>query len=81
MVGTDEFFITLNKTIDSDAERERLTKEIQYLQGFLKSVNAKLSNERFIQNAKVEVVEIERRKKEDAESKIKTLEESLNVLS
>ena len=81
LVGTDEFFITLNTSLDADAERERLTKEIEYLQGFLKSVNAKLSNERFVQNAKAEVVEVERRKKEDAESKIKALEESLNVIS
>ena len=81
MVGTDEFFVTLNETLDVDAERERLTKEIDYLQGFLKSVDAKLSNERFVKNAKTEVVEIERRKKEDAEAKIKILEESLSILS
>ncbi len=81
MVGTDEFFMTLHETLDVDAERERLTKEIDYLQGFLKSVDAKLSNERFVKNAKAEVVDIERRKKEDAEAKIKMLEDSLSVLS
>ena len=81
MVGTDEFFMTLHETLDVDAERERLNKEIDYLQGFLKSVDTKLSNERFVKNAKAEVVEIERRKKEDAEAKIKMLEDSLSVLS
>jgi valyl-tRNA synthetase len=80
MVGNDEFFILLNENVDLDAERERLTKELEYLQGFLKSVDAKLSNERFVQNAKPEIIENERNKKADAESKIKTITESLALL-
>jgi valyl-tRNA synthetase len=81
MAGTDEFFVSLADNIDVDAERERLEKEIEYLKGFLKSVEAKLSNERFVQNAKAEVVDNERRKQEDAQSKIRILEESLEALA
>ena len=80
MVGNDEFFIVLNENIDLEAEKERLTKELQYLQGFLKSVDAKLSNERFVQNAKKEVIDNERNKKADTELKIQTITESLNAL-
>eukprot|EP01133_Synstelium_polycarpum_P013985 gene13985-16489_t len=80
MVGNDEFFIQLNETIDVEAEKERLNAELVYLQGFLKSVNAKLGNERFVQNAKAEVIQNERNKQADAESKIRIIEESLSVL-
>ena len=54
-----------------------MLKELEYLRGFLISVEKKLSNERFVQNAKPEIVELEKRKKADAEIKIKTLEEGL----
>ena len=77
MVGKDEFFIPLNENVDLGAEKERLTKELEYLQGFLKSVDAKLSNERFVQNAKPEIIENERNKKADAESKMAIIKESL----
>lgn len=80
MVEKDEFFIVLNENVDLDAERERLTKELEYLQGFLKSVDAKLSNERFVQNAKPEIIANERNKKADAESKIQIITESLAIL-
>ncbi|WAC40525.1 valine--tRNA ligase [Pedobacter sp. SL55] len=80
MVGKDEFFIPLSQNVDADAEKERLTKELAYLQGFLKSVDAKLSNERFVQNAKPEIIENERNKKADAESKIEIIKESLAAL-
>ncbi len=80
MVGNDEFFIVLNENIDLEAEKERLTKELEYLQGFLKSVDAKLSNERFVQNAKPEIIANERNKKADAESKINSITESLRAL-
>ena len=81
MVGTDEFFVTLNQTLDLEAERDRINKEIAYLQGFLKSMNTKLSNERFVQNAKPEIIAIENRKKEDAEAKIKALADSLQSVN
>ncbi|WP_432713473.1 valine--tRNA ligase [Pedobacter sp.] len=80
MVGNDEFFILLNEEIDVDAEIDRLKTELTYLQGFLKSVDAKLGNERFVQNAKPEVVENEKNKKADAEGKIKIIEENLQAL-
>jgi valyl-tRNA synthetase len=80
MAGRDEFFIPLAGNIDVEAEKERITKEIAYLNGFLKAVNAKLSNERFVQNAKPEIVAVEQNKKADAEAKIAILEESLRTL-
>ncbi|MBU0696298.1 MAG: valine--tRNA ligase [Bacteroidetes bacterium] len=80
MAGRDEFFIPLEGNIDAEAEKDRIVKEIEYLQGFLKSVNAKLSNERFVQNAKPEIITNEQNKKADAEAKIQILEESLGAL-
>ncbi|WP_316779896.1 valine--tRNA ligase [Pedobacter antarcticus] len=80
MVGKDEFFVQLNETIDVEAEKIRLNEDLVYLQGFLKSVDAKLSNERFVQNAKPEIIQNERNKKADAESKIAIIEESLSAL-
>lgn len=79
MVANDEFFIVLNENIDLGAEKERLTKELDYLLGFLKAVDAKLSNERFVQNAKPEIIANERNKKADAESKIKIINENLAI--
>jgi valyl-tRNA synthetase len=55
-------------------------KDLDYQKGFLVSVEKKLGNERFVQNAKAEVIEIERKKKADAEAKIKAIEESLASL-
>lgn len=81
LAGKDEFFVSLENNIDTEVERERLKKEIEYLNGFLHSVEAKLSNERFVQNAKKEVVENERRKKEDALSKLKILEAGLHAIT
>ncbi|WP_411274420.1 valine--tRNA ligase [Daejeonella sp.] len=81
IAGTDEFFVPLADSLDLDAEKERLEKELDYLKGFLKSVEAKLSNERFVQNANATVVENERRKKDDALSKIKILDDSLAGLN
>jgi len=80
MAGKDEFFIPLTENIDVEAERERLNADLVYLQGFLKSVDSKLSNERFVQNAKPEIIANERNKKADAEAKIKIIEESLAIL-
>jgi valyl-tRNA synthetase len=80
MVGSDEFYIPLEENIDVEAEKERLNGELNYLEGFLKSVNAKLNNERFVQNAKPEIIQNERNKKADAESKIAIIRESLSSL-
>ncbi len=80
LAGKDECYIALENNIDVDAEKERIGKEIEYLKGFLVSVEKKLSNERFVQNAKPEIVQNEQNKKDDAIAKIKILEESLESL-
>jgi Valyl-tRNA synthetase len=80
LAGKDECYVLLENNIDVDAERERIEKELDYLKGFLVSVDKKLSNERFVQNAKPEIVENEKSKKADAEAKIKILQDSLATL-
>jgi len=81
LVGTDEFYIPLGGTIDPEAEKERIEKEIAYLKGLLKSIEAKLSNEKFMQNAKPEIITNELKKKADTEAKIKSLTDNLNGLA
>ncbi len=81
LVGTTEFSVPLGNNIDIEAELKRLNDELKYLEGFLKSVAAKLSNEKFVANAKPEIVENERKKQADAESKIKTIKESIANLN
>lgn len=81
LVGTTEYAVPLGNNIDVEAELKKLNDELVYLQGFLKSVTAKLSNEKFVANAKPEIVANERKKQADAESKIKTIEESIASLS
>jgi len=80
VVQKDKFYIETEKEIDTASQKEQLLKDLDYLKGFLLSVEKKLGNERFVQNAKQEVIEIERRKKSDAEAKIKAIEESLQSL-
>lgn len=77
VVQADEFFLPLTQELDLDKERENLESELKYTRGFLQSVTKKLSNERFVNNAPPQVVEMENKKKADAEAKIKALEESL----
>ncbi|BDC99567.1 valine--tRNA ligase [Persicobacter psychrovividus] len=79
-IKNDEFFIPMEGQIDVEAEKENITKELEYTKGFLNSVMKKLSNERFVNNAPEAVVASETKKKEDAEMKIKTLEEALKNL-
>jgi len=80
MVLTSEFFVLLTGSINVEEEKERLGKELEYNKGFLKSVQVKLSNERFVANAKAEIIGVERKKESDALSKIKTIEEQLAAL-
>lgn len=80
-VGTTEFFIPLEGKIDVAAERKKLQEELRYAQGFLLSVEKKLSNERFVNNAPDQVVAIEKKKAADAMDKITVLKESLAKLS
>ncbi|HEY6900879.1 MAG TPA: class I tRNA ligase family protein, partial [Puia sp.] len=79
--GKDKYYIVTGQALDSGNQKEDLEKELTYLKGFLESVNKKLGNERFVQNAKPEVVDLERRKKEDAEAKIKTIQDTLAALN
>ena len=81
VIGGDRFYLKSDQEIDTSAQRKELEAEISYYQGFLDSVEKKLSNERFVQNAKPEVVELERKKQTDAMEKIKMLQESIANLS
>lgn len=81
MSGTEKFFLVINKTIDVEQEREKLTEQLDYQRGFLASVEKKLSNEKFISGAPAPVIEAERRKKADAEEKIRMLEITLQNLN
>ncbi|WP_350287818.1 valine--tRNA ligase [uncultured Croceitalea sp.] len=80
-VKSNEYFVPIGGAIDIDAEIEKLNEELNYTRGFLQSVQKKLSNERFVNNAPPKVVEMERKKVSDAEAKIETLEKSLASLS
>jgi valyl-tRNA synthetase len=81
LVGTTEYTIPLQDNIDVEAELIKLETELKYTEGFLNSVLKKLSNERFVQNAKPEIVETERNKQADAESKIALLKENIASLT
>jgi valyl-tRNA synthetase len=75
--GTLKCYVLLTETINVEEEREKKLKELTHQQGFLKSVDAKLNNERFVANAKPEVVAAEQKKRADALARIGILEESL----
>ena len=75
-----EFYIPMEGMLDTEAEIEKLEKELNYTGGFLKSVMGKLNNERFVQNAPEKVVEVEKAKQAEAESKIKVLESQIMKL-
>ena len=77
LVGSTEFFVPLTGSVDVEAEIKKLEEELKYAQGFLKSVEAKLSNERFVNGAPAAVVDKERKKKADAEAKIAVIEQQL----
>ena len=79
-VETFECFIPLETTIDAAEEKQKLDEELTYLKGFLKSVQKKLENERFVSNAPAKVIEMERKKEADALEKITLLEKSLAAL-
>ncbi len=80
VVGSDEFFIPASENIDIEAEKKKIEDELNYTRGFMKSVEKKLSNEKFVNGAPEQVVAMERKKLADAEAKVKTLEESLASL-
>ncbi len=78
VVGKDKFYISSEHFSEVAEDTEQLQKDLEYYEGFLKSVEKKLSNEKFVNNAKPEVVEAERKKKEDAIKKIAALQEVLS---
>lgn len=80
LVGTTEVSIPLSENLDLGEEKKKTEEELNYLKGFLVSVDKKLSNEKFVANAKPEVVEGERKKQKDAQDKIAILEEKLKSL-
>ena len=80
IVKTTQYFVPLAGMIDTEAEKKKLEEELKYFEGFLRSVMAKLSNERFVQNAPEKVVANERAKQADAEAKIAAIKEQLTAL-
>lgn len=76
-VKSNEYFIPMDGAIDVEAEIQKIQEELKYTKGFLQSVQKKLSNERFVNNAPEQVVAVEKKKAADAEAKIETLEKSL----
>ena len=81
VIGKDKFYIQSEQPINSGNQKDELQKDLAYQKGFLASVEKKLSNEKFVANAKPEVVAMEQKKKADAEEKIKAIEESLASLN
>ena len=80
LVGTTQFFIPLDVSIDPVVEISKLEEDLNYNKGFLTSVMKKLNNERFVKNAPANVIELEQKKKSDAEIKIVTIESRINEL-
>ena len=80
MVRTTEYFIPLGNLIDVEEELKKLEADLKYQEGFLQSVLKKLSNEKFVSKAPANVIEMERKKQSDAETKIAALKESIAAL-
>ncbi|HTN16812.1 MAG TPA: hypothetical protein VL092_03960, partial [Chitinophagaceae bacterium] len=80
VVGTDKLYVSSNIAVDTGAQKEQLQKDLDYQKGFLLSVQKKLGNEKFVANAKPEILAAEQKKESDALAKIKTIEESLSLL-
>ena len=76
-IEKDKFYIESDRKADTAAIKAELLKDLEHQKGFLQSVTKKLSNERFVANAKAEVVDLEKKKQADAEARIRTIEESL----
>jgi valyl-tRNA synthetase len=80
ITGTTEYYIPLEGKLDVKAELNKIREELKYYKGFLASVMKKLDNERFVANAPASVIDMERKKKSDAETRIKALEQALKSL-
>ena len=81
LAGKHQYHAVLSIKVDKEAELNRMKEELAYYQGFVSSVDKKLSNEKFVSNAKAEVVENERKKKADGEAKIEQLLRSIANLN
>ena len=79
-VAKSEYFIPINEAEDPEKKRKKLTQELDYARGFLRSVEKKLSNESFVSNAPENIINLERKKAADAHEKITLLEKSLSQL-
>lgn len=79
-ISADEFYVPIGGLVDNDEEQKKLAEELKYQKGFLASVEKKLSNEKFVNNAPEKVVAQERKKKSDAEEKIKMLEDRIRTM-
>jgi valyl-tRNA synthetase len=80
VIGKDKFFVATEKVTDTIGQKEDLLKELNHLKGFLISIEKKLGNEKFVLNAKPDVIALEQKKKSDAETKIRIIEESLATI-
>jgi len=80
VIGNDTFYIESEQPINTGSQKDDLVKDLEHQKGFLQSVEKKLSNEKFVANAKPEVLALEQKKKADALSRIKAIEESLAAL-
>jgi valyl-tRNA synthetase len=80
-VEKDKFYLKTDKELDTATLKDDLLKDLEHQKGFLLSVEKKLSNEKFVQNARPEVLALEQKKKADAQARIKTIEESLSTIS
>jgi valyl-tRNA synthetase len=80
LAGKHTYLLDLPVDLDPEAEREKLTKEADYLRGFIASVEKKLGNERFVTAAPQEVVDRERKKLEDGRTKLNAVEEAISKL-
>jgi valyl-tRNA synthetase len=81
IAGADRYFVVLNQEIDVEAERTKMMKELEHQRAFVRSVESKLSNERFVGSAPAQVVDNERKKMTDGLSRIQMLEEAIEALS
>jgi valyl-tRNA synthetase len=80
VAGNTSYYVLLDKEVDLESELEKLQNEKEYYEGFVRNVEKKLSNERFVQNAPEAVVEKERKKLSDGQAKIEQLQASIDDL-
>ena len=81
MVKSNEYFVPLTDSFDKETELAKLNKDLDYTKGFLKIVESKLSNKKFVENAPKNLVENEQNKLKDAKEKIRILTEKITSLS